>query len=304
MAQTTWIAADWGTSRLRVWAMGKDQEVLADAASDKGMNSLKGDEFESALLELIGQWLCDRRCTTVIACGMVGARQGWAEPEYASVPCPPLSANRLTQAPAKDPRLKVLIIPGLSQLQPADVMRGEETQIAGFMAEHPDFVGTICLPGTHSKWVSVAGGTVHAFKTYMTGELFALLEQQSILRHSLTGPGSDDNVFEKTFEEIMSDASATAAGLFSIRAADLLEGVPPSVSRARLSAGLIAAELTAARPYWTDSKVVILGSPALAGSYGRALEVAGADVEIVDGTVLTLRGLIAAHAVAAGMDKE
>jgi len=99
--------------------------------------------------------------TTVVACGMVGARQGWKEAPYVCVPCPTLP-NGFTHAPTQDANLLVHIIPGISQTKPADVMRGEETQITGFLARNPNWDGVICLPGTHTKWVHVSADEIVA----------------------------------------------------------------------------------------------------------------------------------------------
>ena len=126
-----WIALDWGTTRLRAFAMADTGEVLDRAESPAGMGRLEGAAaFEAALVALVGPWLPADRVTEVIACGMVGARQGWIEAPYAAVPCAP-QAGGAVAAPTTDPRLAVRILPGLSQRAPADVMRGEETQIAG-----------------------------------------------------------------------------------------------------------------------------------------------------------------------------
>ena len=64
-------------------------------------------------------------------------------------------------------------------------MRGEETQIAGALSLMPGFDGVLCLPGTHSKWAQICAGEVVSFQTFMTGEMFALLSEQSVLRHGL-----------------------------------------------------------------------------------------------------------------------
>ena len=104
MVRPDWIAVDWGTSRLRAWAMAGER-VLEARASDKGMGALTPDGFEPALLELAGDWL--GRATPVIACGMVGARTGWAEAEYRAVPCTPLDPLRATRPPVRDARLVV-----------------------------------------------------------------------------------------------------------------------------------------------------------------------------------------------------
>ena len=112
--------------------------------------------FEPALLELVGDWLPRDRQTPVIACGMVGARQGWVEVPYRQAPCKPVFFDTFGRPETSDPRLTVMILAGIKQIEPApDVMRGEETQIAGFLLDDPRFEGVLCLPGTHTKWVRI-----------------------------------------------------------------------------------------------------------------------------------------------------
>ncbi|WP_374636514.1 2-dehydro-3-deoxygalactonokinase, partial [Paracoccus sp. (in: a-proteobacteria)] len=135
-----WIAVDWGTTRLRVWAMQGPQPTQS-RNSDKGMGGLTRDAFEPALLDLIHDWLPAQGRMPVIACGMVGARTGWIEAAYRATPCPPLDPHQAIRPVVQDARLDVRILPGLSQAAPADVMRGEETQIAGYLAENPGFEG-------------------------------------------------------------------------------------------------------------------------------------------------------------------
>ena len=297
MTEVSWIAADWGTTNLRIWGMSGQNDIVAHAGSDKGMNRLKPGEFEAALLELAGDWLDDKRQTLVVACGMVGARQGWTEADYVTVPTSPLTRASFTVAPITDARLRVLIVPGLAQHDPADVMRGEETQIAGLLAQRPDFEGLVCIPGTHSKWAEITGGTITSFRTFMTGEMFDLLEHQSILRHSLNTAGLDETAFEEAIAAKMSSPDAPLADLFSIRAGDLLIQVPSPISRAKLSASLIAAELGAMKAGVSGRKVSLIASGELGRLYKKALEVVGKNVEMVDGNDLAVRGLAAAKAL-------
>jgi len=285
-----WIALDWGTSNLRGWAM-QGGEVLAKATSDAGMGGLARDGFEPALQHLIADWTVTPK-TPIIACGMVGSRQGWVEAPYRPVPCTPLGG---TGVAAPSDTLTVRVLPGLRQATPSDVMRGEETQIAGFLALNPGWDGVICMPGTHTKWVQVSAGEVISFQTYMTGELYALLSTQSVLRHSVSSEGWDDAVFDFTVEETLSKPEKLAARLFAIRADDLLEGTPPATARARLSALLIGAELAGARPYWLGTNIAILGSDAGARAYARALQTQGATATIADTARMTLAGLTAAY---------
>jgi len=191
----SWIAADWGTSNLRVWGFDGRGRVLNEASSALGMSKLKPDEFESALLSVVGGWLIDDLTVDVFACGMVGAKQGWIEVPYGAVPCKPTTAT--IQVATKDPRLRVHILAGLCQAAPSDVMRGEETQIAGLLSENTGLTGIVCLPGTHSKWVQIKNGNINAFQTFMTGELFAAFKESTILRHSMPA----DELFERNIKE-------------------------------------------------------------------------------------------------------
>lgn len=290
MISAQWIAADWGTSNLRVWAM-QGREVLAEASSDRGMNALTRDEFEGALLDLIGDWL-GAGPVDVIACGMVGSRQGWVEAAYDPVPCKP--AARLVSAPTRDPRLNVRILSGVSQVDPADVMRGEETQVAGLLAQRPDFDGVLCLPGTHSKWARISAGELCHFRTAMTGEMFALLSTQSVLRHSI-GEGWDEVAFADALDETLSRPERLAAALFTLRADGLLNGENPAQAKARLSGLLLGAELAAMKPYWLGQEVALIGAARLTEIYAQALASVGLTPAIHDGTQMVLAGLAAAR---------
>lgn len=291
---TTWIAADWGTTHLRVWAMSASGTVLGQAQSDQGMGSLTRDGFEPALTALIAPF----DAKTVIACGMVGSRQGWIEAPYLTTPCPPLSANMVI-APTTT-GLTVHVIPGIRQNVPADVMRGEETQISGFLALNPGWDGVICLPGTHSKWVHVSAGEVVSFQTFMTGELFSVIGSHTVLRHSLTGAGWDDAAFIDALGDIISHPEKLAARLFAIRAEGLLHDQPATVARARLSGLLIGAELAAARPYWLGQQIAVVGAGRLAGLYVNALATLGASAIQADNERVTLAGLQAAYRLLKG----
>ncbi|MEM6323411.1 MAG: 2-dehydro-3-deoxygalactonokinase [Pseudomonadota bacterium] len=289
---SAWIAVDWGTTQLRAWAM-QGAEAMEHASSRDGMGQLAPDGFEPALLNLVEPWLSGR--TRVVACGMVGARQGWIEATYQATPCAPV-ADDPVQVPTRDARLDVRILRGVKQEQPADVMRGEETQIAGFLAGHPGFDGVLCLPGTHSKWVQVSAGEIVSFRTFMTGEMFALLSTQSVLRHSVAADGWDDAAFNEALQETLSKPESLATKLFAIRARSLLQDADAAAARAQLSGLLIGAELAAARPYWLGQSVALIGAPGLSRAYAAALTAQGLDPVVEDGSAMTLAGLCAAYA--------
>ncbi|MEM9318892.1 MAG: 2-dehydro-3-deoxygalactonokinase [Pseudomonadota bacterium] len=290
----SWIAVDWGTSRLRAWAMGRNDGVLAEAASDDGMSAVGPTGFEPALLRLIEPWL-SATTIPVLCCGMVGARQGWQEAPYVPVPVKPAHLSPI-RVPGTDPRLSVFILPGLSQAAPADVMRGEETQISGFLAADPDFDGVLCLPGTHAKWTRLSAGEVVSFQTAMTGELYQLIAHRSVVRHVLaeqTG-ALDGAAFDDAVAEALSQPETLAQRLFGLRAGAVLHDVAPDTTRSRLSGLLIGAELASTKPYWLGQAVALAAEPYLAEMYARALAAQGVDVRLEEAGQLTRRGLAAA----------
>ncbi|WP_319544564.1 2-dehydro-3-deoxygalactonokinase [Ruegeria conchae] len=286
-----WIAVDWGTSHLRVWAM-QGERVIAQAASQDGMSRTAGGDFQAALLALIEDWLPGKP-VDVIACGMVGARQGWVEAPYSAVPSEPIPVVPF-RVPNTDPRIRAFVVPGLKQNSPPDVMRGEETQIAGFLSAHQNWDGVICLPGTHTKWAQISAGEVVSFRTFMTGEMFDLLCGQSVLRHSIDD-GWDEASFIDAVADTLSKPEQLAARLFGLRAADLLHGQNKNIAHASLSGFLIGAELAASRPYWLGQQLAVIGSESLTKAYATALQQQGALVETVDATATTLAGLAQAR---------
>lgn len=290
-----WIAVDWGTSSLRAWALGPDGGVLARGTSADGMGSLKPDGYEPALLRIVGPWLrADAASVPVIVCGMAGARQGWREAPYRSVPCAPVSGDGLMPVETGDRRLAVRIVPGLSQAGPADVMRGEETQLAG-LATTLGGSATVCMPGTHSKWARIESGVVASFRTFMTGELFAIAAAHSVLRHSVADTGEDEAAFLEAVAEMLDHPELLTGALFSVRARSLLIGAGNEAGRARLSGLLIGAELGATRSLWEAKRVHLVGAPKLVGSYALALRHAGGEAVTEDAEAVTLAGLKAAR---------
>lgn len=286
-----WIGVDWGTSNLRAFAFSSDGIVLEQRESAAGMGSLDRDEFEPALLSLIEGWLRDDDVMPIIACGMVGAREGWQEAPYRMVPAA-LSQVAATAKPAtRDSRISMTILPGLAQAEPANVMRGEETQIAGFLSARPDFSGVICLPGTHSKWVDVSNGTVERFSTFMTGELFALLADQSILRHSIDRKTDDCVAFKAAALKTVSSKTGVMSELFSLRASGLVNSTNGKLPGSVLSGLLIGQEVREAKPMWQDKEVVLIGSDQLVDLYARVLKLIGTNARHLSGESAVVAGL-------------
>ncbi len=288
-----WLAADWGTSYLRVWVLDGEGKVIERFKSDCGMARISSDQFESEFLRLVQSYLSDDAPTKVICCGMAGSQQGWFEAPYLEVPCNPPSAEHVRRVQTADPRIHVYIVPGVKQTSPADVMRGEETQIKGFLTLNKDFDGIICLPGTHTKWVHVSADEMVSFRTFMTGEIFSLISKQSVLKHNMDHDSWDSEVFLSSVSDAMSKPAAFSLALFSMRAQSLVSKSADQFDQnlSRLSGLLIGMELVAARPYWLGQAIAVLGDVKIAKAYTEALQGQGVPVLLADAERMTLEGL-------------
>ena len=295
-----WIAVDWGTSHLRVWAMGADGTPLAARRSGAGMAGLAREAFAPTLAAEIAAWVDPGHQIDVIACGMVGSRQGWLEAPYLPVPAA-LSAlgPALVQVSNAPMGARVWIVPGLMQRAPANVMRGEETQAAGLLAREPGFDGLLCLPGTHSKWAHLSAGRIDSFSTVMTGEVFATLAHHSILRHSVSEGAWDADAFDQAVADALADPVSVPAKLFSVRAAGLVGSQTTAQATSRLSGLLIGQDLaTRSDDASAGLPVALVAASGLADLYARALALQGRPVTRHDGETLVLSGLSALRSAA------
>jgi 2-dehydro-3-deoxygalactonokinase len=296
--EAEWVAVDWGTTNLRVWGVGAGGEVAFARTSDQGMSRLQRDAYAGVLVGLLADHFAPAgpRMDTLI-CGMAGARQGWMEAPYLDVPADLGDLCGGAVSPAmQEARWSARILPGICQRQAGaeDVMRGEETQLLGLGTLWPGFDGTVCMPGTHSKWVRLAGRRVERFATAMTGELFEVLRTHSVLRHSLAGPLDGphrDAGFEAGLDAGVTSPQTLSASLFKVRAASLLSARSPDWCAGFLSGLLIGSEIGAQRDWIGTGEMAIVGDAGLAALYQKGVSAIGGKARIVDGTDATLTGL-------------
>jgi 2-dehydro-3-deoxygalactonokinase len=234
----------------------------------------------------------------VVIAGMAGARTGWREAPYVETPAPLVGLFQHAVQPEGASR-PIYILPGVCQREGGayDVMRGEETQLAGALEQGLDNA-LFCLPGTHSKWALVEQGQVRRFSTVMTGELFHLISRQSILRLSVPEDGdaeADPDIFDAAVAQALAPGFALTSVLFSIRAEGLLAGQGAKVNpAARLSGLLIGAEIAAIRDdLLRHGKAYLIGTGKLTRLYARAITKAGGEPVMLDGGLLVRRGLLA-----------
>lgn len=265
------IGIDWGTSRLRAMLIDVDGTTLGEHEADTGILTVADGGFPDALRQTLAGLRAPSGLPIVLS-GMITSRQGWHELPYLDCPA---DAAALAAAVhhVDEPGLGPLhFITGLLHTAAdgtPDVMRGEETQIIGQDDLRPD--EGVVLPGTHSKWVVVEDGRIERFRTFMTGELFAVLKEHSILGR-LMAPGPVDDAAFARGVGLGLDGRGLIGRLFSARTLPLTGGLAATGVADYLSGLLIGSEIAEAeRP----ARVVVIGSHALAERYTKALAIAG-----------------------------
>lgn len=290
-AATALIGLDWGTSNCRAFRIARDGSVVETRTSVKGILAVEGGDFAGTFSALIGDWLAERPAPVLMS-GMIGSRQGWLEAPYVELPAGEAQIAAAL-APVRFEAHTVRIVPGLVGPGLAggrDVMRGEETQIIGALDAVAEVSGVLCLPGTHSKWVKVENGRIVRFATFMTGEVFGVLRQHSILGRLMEGDAHDDAAFDAGIERGRREGGLLHQ-LFAVRTDGLFAATPASGLASFLSGLLIGHEIRAAHEAFGASRVVLVGAPALAARYSTALAAENLRSVVVAGDVAAAGGL-------------
>ena len=278
------IAVDWGSTNRRAYLIGGAGECLDEFEDGRGVLSIDGD-FGGAVAE-IRERLSDK---PLLLAGMIGSNRGWVEAPY--VPCP-AGIEQLAAGLAWAGEREA-IVPGVSYAGEgrADVMRGEEVQLLGAVAARlipTDCI--VCHPGTHNKWVTVRGGCISSFRTVMTGELFNLLKEHSILADLLKGEVEADDAFRSGGRHGLANGDLPAE-LFSIRARVLLGQARREEAAAYASGLMIGSDVRIGLGGSEPAEVIAMGRPELTSLYSAALAEAGVRAIELDGEQSFLAGI-------------
>lgn len=279
------IAVDWGTTNRRGYRIGADGVMTAEFEDDRGILAVGAGGLPAALAE-VTERLGD---APLLLAGMIGSNRGWMEAAYA--PCP-AGLPELAGALKWIEPGRVAIVPGVSYLagDKADVMRGEETQILGAFGDGlVPADALICHPGTHNKWARLEDGRLRSFRTVMTGELFSLLRERSILADLLGEPAGVNEAFERGVAHGLDHADLNAE-LFSVRARVLLGQAPREEAASYISGLLIGTDLRIGLGEAGDDDVIVMGRPELTALFAAALRVAGRGARELDGEQAFLAG--------------
>lgn len=258
MAHTNvFLSGDWGTSNFRLRKVALNNlEVLRTHKTSKGIKELymdyKASSFDNqtefflnylkeqlSFLDLIEQ-----ESYTMVLSGMASANIGLKELPYGSMPISKKQNTLVTEKLSLTPTVEIILVSGSADQE--GVMRGEETQALGLLnrlADHGN--GVLLLPGTHSKHLRYEENAFTSFKSYMTGELFQLFTQQSILSNNVSEAAWGKKVLEDFISGVkIGLANQLTSQLFSIRSQQLQDKIDKENNFYKLSGMLIGDELS------------------------------------------------------------
>lgn len=283
------IAIDWGTTSLRAHLLDDTGQVLDSRTEPWGVMHVPNGDFGAAFDAVTAEWRRGHPDLSAISAGMIGSTKGWVVAPY----CPaPAGASELSAALMRSPGGALSIVPGIAtDGERPDVMRGEETQIVGALDLFPALSprSLLVLPGTHSKWVEVRDDCIVDFTTYMTGELFAVLSEHSILgqlARTAQTPGdtaAKADAFALGVTTAKNSPQGMASTIFSARALVLTDHLAAGASLAYLSGLLIGDELRCGLSGGQRPDALV-GDATLCARYSAALGIFGmGQVPVIDG---------------------
>ena len=265
------IAIDWGTSSFRAYRLDGHGGILESRASNQGILNVAPGQFPRVLEEQIRGW----QETPIVMSGMVGSRQGWVEVPY--VQCPAgfdEIAAKLRQSKLGKPR-------GLDRPWPFVQRRCRR---AGRDARRGDADPGLrrgrarsACPARTANGCEVKKARIERFSTSMTGEVYAVLRQHSILGRMMEEGTPDAGAFAEGVAR-SGEAGGLLHHLFGVRTRGLMGELSAAASASYLSGMLIGHELRS-----QDAKQVhLLGAPALAALYQQAAAVLGIETRTLD----------------------
>ena len=284
-----------------VLALARDERALREVEKECGQGpgavECRG-KFAEVFDSAVADWRHAHGDLPALLCGMAGSNIGWMETPYLACPA---DLFELADASVMI-RDGVHVVPGMRCTNPLgapDVMRGEETQLLGSIGisgSLKDGHGLVCLPGTHTKWVSLVDGIAQEFITAPTGEMFATLCDHTILVRDESTPvvhRAED--FQRGLEEARRHSGKLLHQLFQARSLRLDRQLSAEGATSWLSGLLIGTDVGGAlalfdtRP--AGARVYVVGTSQLTSRYATALGHLGCKAIGIDGADAALRGL-------------
>jgi 2-dehydro-3-deoxygalactonokinase len=296
------VGINWGSSNFRAYRIAADGALVDEFSAPAGVTALDRAGMAAIVEQLVARW---PGCRAIYASGMIGSNIGWTEVPYAETPAGGADLRHAAVA-VEIGSTQLRIVPGIACTRgfdgAPDILRGEEIELLGLIALGTRD-GLVALPGTHTKWVLLAGGRVRDFFTTMSGEMFDRLTGQGVLASIVEGEAVDGAAFRAGVTEGKARGLGLGTLLFGARAKVVRKSLSRSEAASYIRGLLIGAELADALaifPELANATVPLIGNEKLCRLYASALAGAGIGSQLIDSRDACVQGFRALHLARAG----
>ena len=291
------IVGMWGTTNLCLYLLDKETGEIIDTRNGPGVSKMDSRSYPDVLYALIDEWLPNIGADPIYLGGMVGSTIGWQEVGYHECPANLTSLLDQSNLLACNSKL-VYIVPGLSctnSMGEPDVLRGEEIELLA-VSQNMSGTNNICIPGTHTKWVTLNNNMVESFFTCAAGETYDVIINNGVLASPHHASNLNDfECYKNGLSDIYKNPEALLSLMFSARSRTINGDITSAQAQDRLSGLLIGSDVNHALAEMKINSpepiVHIIGSEILSKRYQIALQMRGISTTITSASTASATGL-------------
>ena len=198
--EVLYLALEDGPQRLHSRALRLTQTAPVsythlDVYKRQGKNSLLREAVRREMNALQSRWNCS--IVEIYAAGMITSDTGLCEVKHIAAPAnlPQLAANAQVRVLPEISNVPFCFVPGIrfesDDPNDADMLRGEEVEVFGAMDSEDEEKQLFVHFGSHNKIICVENGSITRAATTLSGELLWAVCNHTILKSSVTLPGSN-----------------------------------------------------------------------------------------------------------------
>jgi len=283
------LIVDWGTTNFRAFAINHENAVHAQIELPIGLKQVTDNDFAKVLEQELKAWILGYQELPIYMAGMVGSANGWVNVPYVSTPTSVSKLADKTHRFTLPWGAMAYIVPGVSHMTDKgefDVMRGEEVQVFGLINKLNSGSFSVVLPGTHSKHVVVQNHELVLFDSFMTGELFSVIREHTIIGRDLPKQEPSYSAFVKG---VLSGQNGGATSqIFKARTGKIFAQIEDTEVDDFLSGILIGSELKEL----VSESIYLVGNRKLCNRYQLACESTQKMSKFYDGDACFIDGML------------
>lgn len=299
----SFIAIDWSSTHFKAYRIDGSGYILDKIITEQGIAKITRIEIADIIEQLVLKWPEEQH--NMYCSGMIGSNLGWETLSY--IQCPVVPEGFSLTLPQMNIGEHILhVSPGLTCNAPyhlPDVMRGEEMLYLGYLYQQNDYVNTtgiVCIPGKHSKWLSVKNGVAEYFSTVMTGDILFAMSKNGLLKSHLNGLVEDAGAFLEGVNNAKSGDGLSRL-LFSVRSRVVTNNLINTDATSYAMGLLVGSELADIIKGYAKSfqfgPVTLIGDDLTCSLYQSALKVFGYESIIIAAHEARINGFKFIHSM-------